>query len=150
MTTGSNSPSKTKIKVCTTLIFAILDNSCHYKCHLGVARTILCFHCHAIKDKNANHSVQKVQNKDKDTNSVAKIQVCATFHMQHIHKNVLTIVLKFCMEAPCWCLFEGHKYSHCKPTVKSVFGFSYKCVNPSLDQLMKIKVMFVQRQGIFR
>ena len=62
MTTGSNSPSKTKIKVCTTLIFAILDNSCHYKCHLGVARTILCFHCHAIKDKNANHSVQKVQN----------------------------------------------------------------------------------------
>ena len=62
MTTGSNSPSKTKIKVCTTLNFAILDNSCHYKCHLGVARTILCFHCHAIKDKNANHSVQKVQN----------------------------------------------------------------------------------------
>ena len=88
--------------------------------------------------------------KDIDTKSLAKNQVCATFHMRHIQKNVLPIVIKFCMEAPCWCLFEGHKYSHCKPTETSVFEFSYKCANPSLDQLMKIKVMFVQRQGMFR
>ena len=28
--------------------------------------------------------------------------------------------------------------------------FSYKCGNPLLDELMKIKVMFILTQGIFR
>ena len=59
--------------------------------------------------------------KDKDTKSLAKNQACAIFQMQHIQKNILPKVIKLCMEAPCWCPFEGHKYGQQKPTETSVF-----------------------------
>ena len=37
-----------------------------------------------------------------------------------------------------------------KPTETSVFEFSYLCVNSSLEELIKIKVIFILRQGMFR
>ena len=43
--------------------------------------------------------------KDKDAKSLAKNQVCAIFHMQHIQKNILPKVIKLCMEVvgmPLW------------------------------------------------
>ena len=39
-------------------------------------------------------------------------------------------------------LIEGLKYGHQKPTETSVFVFSYFCVNSSLEELIKIKVIF--------
>ena len=37
-----------------------------------------------------------------------------------------------------------------KPTETSVVEFSYECVNSSLKELSKIKVIFILRQGMFR
>ena len=54
------------------------------------------------------------------------------------------------MEAPCLCPFKGHKYGRRKPTETSVFEFSYLYENSSLGELIKIKVIFILRQGMFR
>ena len=54
------------------------------------------------------------------------------------------------LETPCLCPFQGHKYGRRKPTETSVFEFSYFCVNSSLEELIKIKVIFILRQGMFR
>ena len=62
---------------------------------------------------------------DKYTKSLAKNQVCAIFHMLDIRKNVLPKFIKLCMETPCLCPFQGHKYGRRKPTETSVFEFSY-------------------------
>ena len=48
---------------------------------------------------------------DKYTKSLAKNQVYAIVHMRDIRKNVLPKFIKFCMETPCLCPFEGHKYA---------------------------------------
>ena len=55
--------------------------------------SILCFHYHALKNKNSNQLTQKVQNlgnkRDEYTlKRLAKNQVCAMFHMRDIRKNV--------------------------------------------------------------
>ena len=78
---------------------------------------------------------------DKYTKSLAKNQVYGIVHMRDI---------KLCMEAPCLCPFHGHKYGRRKLTETSVFEFSYLCVNSSLEELIKIKVIFILRQGMFR
>ena len=54
------------------------------------------------------------------------------------------------METPCWCLFEGHKYGRRKPTETAVLECFCKCVNSSLDELIKVKVTFILRQGMLR
>ena len=87
---------------------------------------------------------------DKYTKSLAKNQVYAIVHMRDIRKNVLPKFIKLCMETPCLCPFEGHKYGRRKPTETSVFEFSYLCVNSSLEELIKIKAIFILRQGMFR
>ena len=46
--------------------------------------------------------------------------------------------------------FQGHKYGRRKPTETSVSEFSYLCVNCSLKEHVKIKVIFILRQGMFR
>ena len=87
---------------------------------------------------------------DKYSKNLAKNQVDAIVHMRDIRKNVLPKFVKLCMETPCLCPFQGHKYGRRKPTETSVFEFSYLCVNSSLEELIKIKVIFFLRQGIFR
>ena len=62
---------------------------------------------------------------DEYTKSLAKNQPCAIIHMQDIRKNVLPKFRALCMETPCWCPFEVHKYGGRKPTKTSVFEFSY-------------------------
>ena len=54
------------------------------------------------------------------------------------------------METPSWCPFEGHKYDGRKPKKASVFEFSYKIVNTSLKEFIKINVIFILRKGMFR
>ena len=84
---------------------------------------------------------------DKYTKSLAKNQVYAIVHMWGIRKNVLPKFIKLCMETPCLCPFQGHKYGCQKPTETSVFELSYLCLNSSLEELIKIKVIFILRQG---
>ena len=88
---------------------------------------------------------------DEYTRSLAKNQVCAIFHMRDIRKNVLPQFIRLSIETPFWCPFEGHKYyGQRKPTETSAFEFSYLCVNFSLQELIKSKVIFILRQGMFR
>ena len=89
---------------------------------------------------------------DKYTKSLAKNQVYAIVHMRDIRKNVLPKFIKLCMETPCLCPFQGYKYGRqkLKPTETSVFEFSYLCMTPSLEELIKTKVIFILRQGMFR
>ena len=71
-------------------------------------------------------------------------------HMRDIQKNVLPKVIRLCMEMPCSCPFEGHKYRHWNPADTSFFEFSFLWVNSSLEELIKIfKVIFILRQGMF-
>ena len=62
---------------------------------------------------------------DKNKKSLAKNQVYAVVHMRDIRKNVLPKFIKLCMETPCLCPIQGHKYGGRKPTEISVFQFSY-------------------------
>ena len=47
---------------------------------------------------------------------LAKIQVCALFHAGDIQRNVLIKLIRLCMETPCLCPSEGHKYGGRKLT----------------------------------
>ena len=103
---------------------------------------ILCFHCHAIKNKNANQSKQKVQNLGNETEgkyskSLAKNQICA------FYPNVQSFVRRRHVGVP---LRGTIKYGRQKSTQTSAFEFSYKCVNSLLEELIKIKVIFILRQ----
>ena len=68
---------------------------------------------------------------DKYTKSLAKNKVCAIIHMRDTRKLVLPKFKRLCMETPCWCPFEGHKYGRLKPTETYFFEFFYLCVNSS-------------------
>ena len=89
---------------------------------------------------------------DKYTKSLAKNQVCAIVHMRDIQRNVLPKFIKLCtnIETPCLCPFQGHIYGRRKSTETSVFEFSYLCMNSSLEELIKVKVIIILRQGMFR
>ena len=87
---------------------------------------------------------------DKYTKSLANIQVYAIVHMRDIRKNVLPKFIKLCTETPCLCPFQGHTYGRRNRTETSVFEFSYLYVNSSLEELIKIKAIFILRQGMFR
>ena len=82
---------------------------------------------------------------DKYTKSLAKSQVCAIFSEKRF-----TQIYKALYEDAMFVSFQVHKYGRGKPTETSVFEFSYLCVNSSLEELIKSKVIFILRQGIFR
>ena len=54
------------------------------------------------------------------------------------------------METPFWCPFQEHQYYRQIPTETSVFEFFYYGVNYSLEELIKVTVIFILRQGMFR
>ena len=102
----------------------------------------LCFHCHVIKNKNENQSIQRVQKlgnetEDKYSKSLAKNQVCA------FYPNLQSFVRRRHVGGP---LRGTIKYGRQKPTETSAFEFCYKCVNLLLEELIKIKVIFILRQ----
>ena len=82
---------------------------------------------------------------DKYTKSLAKNQVYAIVHMRDI-----TQIYKALYGDALFVPFQGHKYGRRKPTETSVFKFSYLCVNSSLEELLKIKAIFILRQGMSR
>ena len=99
---------------------------------------IFCF----IKNKNANQSIQKVQKlgnetEDKYRKNLAKNQVCA------FYPNLQSLVGRRHVGVP----FRGTiKYGRQKPTETSAFEFSNKWGNSLLEELIKIKVIFILRQ----
>ena len=60
---------------------------------------------------------------EKCKKGLVKNQVYAIVHRRDIRKNVLPKFIRLCMETPCLCPFEGHKYGRRKPTETSVFEF---------------------------
>ena len=60
---------------------------------------------------------------DKYAKGLARNQVCAIFNIRDIGKNVLPKFMKLCMETPCLCPFEGHKYGRWKPTKTCFWSF---------------------------
>ena len=87
---------------------------------------------------------------DKYTKSLAKNRVYTMVHMRDIRKNVLPKFIRPCMETPCLCPFQGRKYGRRETTETSVFEFPYLCVNSLLKELIRIKAIFILRQGMFR
>ena len=83
---------------------------------------------------------------DKYTKSLAKNQVYAIVHMRDIRKNVSPKFIKLCVFVPLWAQLWPPETNR----NISVFEFSYLCVNPSLEELIKIKAIFILRQGMFR
>ena len=76
-------------------------------------------------------TVQWIKSRNSDTiddwyiNNIAKNQVFAVFHSQVICKSVSPKFREFCMETPCLCPSEGHKYGGRKVTETSVTEFCY-------------------------
>ena len=68
----------------------------------------------------------KEEKEDEYSNSVTKIQVCAMLLAGDIRRNVLLKFIRLCMETPCLCPSEGHKYGGRKLTKAYVIEFSIK------------------------
>ena len=68
----------------------------------------------------------KEKKEDEYSNSFAKIQVCAMFRAGDIRRNVLLKFIRLCIETPCLCPSEGHKYGGRKLTKTYVIEFSIK------------------------
>ena len=75
------------------------------------------FHCHSII-KTIQHIKSRIKElkEDEHSNSLAKIRVCAIFRAGDIRRNVLLEFIRLCMETPCLCASEGHKYGGRKLT----------------------------------
>ena len=113
--------------------------------------TVFSFFTHVRKKKPRPKSRIWEVKEDKYTKSLAKNQIYGIVHVREIRKNVLPKFIKVCKETPCLCPFQGHKYGRRgKPTETFVFEFYYLCVNSSLEELKKIKAIFILRQGMFR
>ena len=63
---------------------------------------------------------------DKYSNSLAKVQVYAMFRAGDIPRNVLLKFIRLCMETPCLCPSEGHKYGGRKLSKTYVTEFCHK------------------------
>ena len=85
------------------------------------------FHCHTIiKTIQQIKSRIKEIKEDEYSNNLAKIQVCSMFRAGDIRRNVLLKFIRLCMETPCLCPSEGHKYGGRKLIKTYVIEFCYK------------------------
>ena len=95
--------------------------------HVNKWKTIEDFHCHTIiKTIQPIKSRIKDVKEDEHSNSLAKIQVCAIFRTGDIRRNVFLKFLRLCMETPCLCPSEGHKYGGRKLTKTDLIEFAIK------------------------
>ena len=92
------------------------------------ARDIAGFHCHTIIKtiKQIKSRIKEIKKKDEYSNSLTKVQVCAMFRAGDIRRNVLLKFIRLCMETPCLCPSQGHKYGGRKLTKTYVIEFCYK------------------------
>ena len=77
-------------------------------------------------------SIQQIKSRikevkeDSNKESLAKIQACAMFRVGDIRRNVLLKFIRLCMEMPCSCPCEEHKYGDRKVTKSYVIEFAIK------------------------
>ena len=101
--------------------------SSFHSCVRACERCIVGFHCHnIIKIIQQIKSRIKEEKEDEHSNSLAKIQVCAIFRAGDIRRNVLLKFIRLCMETPCLCPSEEHKYGGRKLTKTDVIEFAIK------------------------
>ena len=62
---------------------------------------------------------------DCNINNFAKNQVSAVFLSRAIRRSVSPKFIELCMETPCLCPSDGHKYGGRDVTKTSVFEFCY-------------------------
>jgi len=62
---------------------------------------------------------------DCNVNNFAKSQVSAVLHSRTIRRSVSAKFIELCMETPCLCPSEGHKYGGHDVTKTSVVEFCY-------------------------
>ena len=92
-----------------------------------VAEGIAGFHCHTIiKTIQEIDSTFKEIKEDKYSNSLAKVQFCSMFRAGDIRRNVLLKFTGLCMETPCLCHSEEHKYGGWKLTKAYVIELCYE------------------------
>ena len=84
-------------------------------------------------------------NEDKYTKSLAKNQVCAINSNARYSEKRFNQIYKALNGDAMLVSLSGAQYGQRKPTF---FSFPTKCVNSSLEELIKIKVIFILRQGI--
>ena len=88
---------------------------------------------------------------DKYTKSLVKNQVYATVHVRDIPKKCFTQIDKALYgDAMLVSLSRVQMWPPETKSETSVFEFFYLCVNSSLEELIKIKVISFLRQGMFR
>ena len=115
--------STIKLAATNTSIFLVQKSS--FK--MTALQCIEGFHCHTIiKTIQLIKSRIKEVKEDEHSNSLAKIQVCAIFRAGDIQRNVLLKFIRLCMETPCLCPSEGHKYGGRKLTKTDVIEFAIK------------------------
>ena len=108
-----------------------MDTSTTFKRAIVILRNVCVaiegFYCHTIiKTIQQIKSRIKEVKEDEHSNSLAKIQVCAIFRAGDIRRNVLLKFIRLCMETPCLCPSEGHKYGGRKLTKTDVIEFAIK------------------------
>ena len=85
------------------------------------------FHRHSIiKTIQQIKSRIKEVKEDEHSNSLTKIQVCEIFRVGDIQINVLLKFIGLCMETPCLCPSEGHKYGGWNLTKTYIIEFAMK------------------------
>ena len=73
-------------------------------------KTIAGFLYHTIIKTLQQKSRMKEIKEDEYSNSLVKTQVCVMFRVGDIRKNVLLKYIRLCLETPCLCPSDGHKY----------------------------------------
>ena len=104
--------------------------------------------------KNANHCIQRVPKLGNKRRYIHKKPhqesgLYTISYARYSEKRITQIYKALYGDAMLVSL-EGHIYGYWKSTETSVFEFCYKCMNLSLKEIRKIKVIFILRQGMFR
>ena len=81
--------------------------------------------------------------------SFARNEVCAILHIPGIRENFCANLQSFVWRRHLGVPLRGTNMT-ARNQKKHVFEFSYKILNTSLEEFMKIKVIFILRQGMFR
>ena len=108
---------------CFQLRLKILIN-----CHIVSLFSVFTSHVIKTKQLTVQWIESRIWNKIDDwyINNIAKNQVFAAFHSRVICKSMSPRFRELCMETPCLCPSEGHKYGGRKVTETSATEYCYR------------------------
>ena len=128
---------------------------------MQIAVLIAGFQCHAIQNKNQNHSIDKVQILRKERRQICKdsrqVLGHSNFSYARYAEKLFTQIYRDlygdAMLVPIRMgtnMAAGNQHGGRKPTETSVTEFCYKSVNYSLEELKNIKIILFLVQEPFR